>query len=575
VNPGRAPVGDDWVERVRAASDILEIIGQTVMLKRAGRNWVGLCPFHGEKTPSFSVNPERQFYHCFGCKAGGDVFKFVQETDKVGFLEAVELLSRRAGIPIPERRPGERGQRAGLLDALEAAAAAYEQWLADPERGAAARAYLERRGITRDAQRTFRLGLAPAGWDNLAARLRSGFAEEMLVQAGLVARRDTGRGVYDRFRDRLIVPLVATGGTVVGFGARALGDEQPKYLNSPETAVYRKGSFLFALEQARRTLSPDGEAILVEGYFDVIALHQAGLANVVATSGTALTTDHARLLRRLVGRVVLTFDGDAAGREATMRSLGVLLAEGLDPLVVELPVGEDPDTFIRAHGLDGWAQARAAAHDPVAFVQHHMARAGGGRDPREQGLQTLVRLAAVVTDPIRFRLLLERGAETFGVGMGVLAKAIQVHRAKGPSTAVLPAEVARQREREKSIESRLLTAVLYAPDALPDVTRWSDPEDFRDPLCRALAVRLWEGLDPLAAGDEVTLLARELQTSGDPGLDWGAEARGAARRMHERRLREAIHDRRNRLSHAAAGDEATRLMQEIDDLARSLREWTA
>jgi hypothetical protein len=157
----------------------------------------------------------------------------------------------------------------------------------------------------------------------------------------------------------------------------------------------------------------------------------------------------------------------------------------------------------------------------------------------------------------------------------VLAKAIQVHRAKGPSTAVLPAEVARQREREKSIESRLLTAVLYAPDALPDVTRWSDPEDFRDPLCRALAVRLWEGLDPLAAGDEVTLLARELQTSGDPGLDWGAEARGAARRMHERRLREAIHDRRNRLSHAAAGDEATRLMQEIDDLARSLREWTA
>jgi len=243
--------------------------------------------------------------------------------------------------------------------------------------------------------------------------------------------------------------------------------------------------------------------------------------------------------------------------------------------VVDLPTGEDPDTFIRSGGLERWAQARANAHDPVAFVQHHAGRAAGGRDPREQGLQTLVRLAAVVTDPIRLRLLMERGAEAFGIGMGVLAKAIQIHRAKGPSSAVLPGEVARQRIREKSIESRLLTAVLFAPDALPDVTRWSDPEDFRDPLCRALAVRLWDGDDPLVAGDEVTMLARELQASEDPGLDWGAEARGAARRMHERRLKEALQDRRNRLSHAAAGDETMRLMQEIDDLARSLRDGTA
>jgi DNA primase len=576
MTTGRAAApGDEWVERVRAASDIAEVIGQTVALKRQGRNWVGLCPFHGEKTPSFSVNGERQFYHCFGCKAGGDVFKFVQETEKVGFLEAVELLSRRAGIPVPERRPGERGQRTGLLDALEAAAAAYEQWLGDPQAGGAARAYLERRGITRDSQRAFRLGLAPAGWDHLAGRLRGRFSEDVLVQAGLVARRDNGRGVYDRFRDRLMVPLVATGGAVVGFGARALGDDPPKYLNSPETAVYRKGSFLFALEQARRALSPEGEGILVEGYFDAIALHQAGLTNVVATSGTALTPDHARILRRLTGRVVLTFDGDAAGQEATLRSLGVLLAEGLDPFVVDLPPGEDPDTFIRAHGLEGWQRVRAEAHDPASFVQRHMARGTGSRDAREQGLQTMVRLAAGVTDPIRLRLLLERAAETFGVGIGVLARAIHVHRGKGPASAVLPAEVARQRDRERSIESRLLTAVLFAPDALPDVMQWSQPEDFRDPDCRALATRMWEGTDPLAAGDEVTMLARELQATGGPGLDWAAEARGAARRMHERRLREALQDRRNRLSHAAAGDETTRLMQEIDDLARSLREWTA
>ena len=206
----RARGPDDWVERVRAATDIVEYVGQTVALKRVGRNWVGLCPFHQEKTPSFSVNAERQFYHCFSCKAGGDVFTFVQETEHVGFVEAVEILSRRAGIPVPERHPGERGQRAPLLEALESAAAAYERWLADPERGAVARAHLERRGLARDTVRAFRLGYAPEGWEHLAQGLRGKVTEEVLVQAGLAARRESGRGgVYDRFRHRLMVPLVA------------------------------------------------------------------------------------------------------------------------------------------------------------------------------------------------------------------------------------------------------------------------------------------------------------------------------------------------------------------------------
>jgi len=388
---------DDWIERVRAASDIVEVIGQTVALKRTGRNLVGLCPFHQEKTGSFSVNPERQFYHCFGCRAGGDVFRFVQETEKVGFLEAVEILSRRAGIPVPERREaGDSGARGRLHEAREAAAAAYEQWLGDPGRGAAARAYLEGRGLARETQRAFRLGLAPEGWENLVQRLRGRVTDEVLVQAGLAARRETGRGgLYDRFRDRLMVPLVAPGGQVVGFGARALAaGDNPKYLNSPETPVYHKGSFLFALGAARRRTERDGEMIVVEGYFDAIALHQAGLANTVATSGTALTADQARLLKRVVPRVVLTYDGDAAGQEAMVRSLGVLLAEGLDVAVADLPTGEDPDTLVQRGGLEAWQAVRARAADPPVIGT---VRAGRWRlDPRTLADAELEEVAAVL-----------------------------------------------------------------------------------------------------------------------------------------------------------------------------------
>jgi len=575
MSADRATVrSDDWVERVREATDIVELIGQSVTLKRAGRNWTGLCPFHGEKTPSFSVNAERQFYHCFGCKAGGDAFKFVQETEKVGFLEAVEILSRRAGIPVPERRPGERSKRAGLLEALELAAVAYQQWLADPARGAIARAYLDRRGITRESVKAFRLGLAPAGWENLAERLRGKVGEDVLLEAGLVARRDGGRGVYDRFRDRLIVSLCAPGGEVIGFGARTLGDDLPKYLNSPETAVYRKGSFLYGFDQARRAPGADQELILVEGYFDAIALHQAGLRNTVASSGTALTAEHAKLLKRVTARVALTFDGDTAGREATLRSLGVLLAEGLDAVVVDLPAGEDPDTFVRTGGTAGWEQARAAAQDPVGFIRQHIFRGHGPGDPRERALQATVRLASGVSDPIRHRLLLERAAAAFGVGLPVLARAVALQRSGGPADHAVRGVVHRQRGQERSIERKLLTALLIAPQALDRVRTRSSPEDFHDPDCRELAAWLWQGRDPLAAEDAPGPLARELRASEGAELDWDAEAMGAVRRLQERRVREELLDRRNRLSHAA-GDETARLMQEIEGLARTLRELSA
>jgi DNA primase len=581
ANPGggrAARSGDDWVERVREASDLLEIVRETVELRRAGRNWVGLCPFHTEKTPSFTVSPERGLYHCFSCKAGGDVFKFVQEREKIGFLEAAEWLSRRAGIAVPERG-GRRGEgRGAVLEALEAAASSYEQWLRDPTRGAAARQYLDARGLAADTVRAFRLGLAPEGWQNLVDRLGPRVGDQVLLQAGLAARREReGGGLYDRFRHRLMIPLIAPGGAVVGFGARALGEDPPKYLNSPESPVYRKSAFVYALDVARRVAPGAGELAVVEGYFDAIALHQAGVTHAVATSGTALTAEQARTFQRLVPRVALTFDGDAAGREATMRSVGVLLAADLEVLIVDLPPGEDPDSLVRARGREGWNERRAAAYDPVEFVHRHVHRAATAsgsapHDAQERSLQAVVSLAAGVPDPVRVKLLLERAAEVFGVPEGVLSRGVMLRRQGQRIESPVRAAVREQERGASGLERELLRALLQAPEVLDDVRQHLSPEDLRDPACRALAEWLWAGHEGLPDEAPAGPLANELVAAGGASLDWAAEGRGAGHRLVLRRLKEQQRERLNRLKAATAQDEQTRLMHEIDDIARQLHE---
>jgi len=569
---------DDWIERVRASSDIVEVVSQTVSLKRVGRNWVGLCPFHQEKTPSFSVHPERQFFHCFSCKAGGDVFKFVQESEKLGFLEAAELLSRRAGIAIPERRAGERGTRTPLLEALDAASTLFEQWLGDPERGRAARDYLEGRGLSREIIREFRLGLALPGWENLAQRLHDRFAEDVLIQAGLVARRDSSRGgLYDRFRHRLMVPLIAPGGPTLGFGARALAaEDQPKYLNSPETPVYHKGSFLFALEQARRHTDPDGEMILVEGYFDTIALHQSGIRNVVATSGTALTGEQVKMLKRMVARVALTFDGDQAGQDAMMRSLGLLLAEGFDVAVVDLPSGEDPDTLVRRGGANAWHGVRRRAADPVEFVQRHGLRAAKGGDARERALQLVVRLATGVRDPVRRQVLLERASNVFDFSMAVLTRAVEVRGAGSHAAPPSGAPARETRTGEGHLEREFLQAVLSAPHAFEGMRHDLSPEDFRDPSCLELARRLWSET-PGAGGDVAVVLERELMATAREGTEWERVLEAGARRLIRRRLERQYKAAQQRILQLqrqglTTDPETVRLLQESQNLARSISE---
>ena len=581
MKTSNAPPGDDWVERVRAASDLVEIVTQTVPLKRVGRNWMGLCPFHGEKTPSFSVHPERQFYHCFSCKAGGDVFKFIQETEKIGFLEAVERLSRRAGIPVPERGAPGGSTRGPLLAALGAAAEAYEQWLADPGSGAGAKGYLERRGISREAQRAFRLGVAPPGWDPLVRRLEGRFPDEVLISAGLASRRERGgSGIFDRFRNRLMVPLIQAGGDVVGFGARALAPaDEPKYLNSPETAVYHKGSFLFALEQARRNIEPAGEAIVVEGYFDAIALHQAGLTNTVATSGTALTPDHARALRRMTSRVALTYDGDAAGRDAVARSLGVLLQDGLEVVVVDLPATEDPDTLVRRGGIAAWNEVRSRAADPIEFFERHVLRAKGQGDPRERAIQAVVGLATKVADPVRRRLLLERASQVFGMTVEVLDRAVRLKASGQVSERPVASAMRVAREAERGIEGSLLRALLNDPEALVLTSGRIEVEDFQDPACRELARWIWAGGLGTPEDDGAAVLMRDLASS-PAEYHWREEARGAVAKMMIRRLKRRRKDVQEELRRAASEPEQRTLLEqtrdlsrEIEDVERSLRDF--
>ncbi len=385
-----------------------------------------------------------------------------------------------------------------------------------------------------------------------------------------MARREGARGgVYDRFRERLMVPLVDPGGRVVGFGARALGDESPKYLNSPESPVYHKGGFLFGLDRARRAVGPEDELIVVEGYFDAIAMHQAGLRNTVATSGTALTPDQVRMMRRLVGRVLLTYDGDEAGREAMLRSLGVLLAGGLDVRVADLPQGDDPDSLIRRDGRAGWQAMEAQTYDPVEFIQRHVLRRGGSGDPTERALQAVARLLAEVPDPVRVRRLAERADQVFGVRREVIERAVQLRRAGHSEERPLQAAVQARRAAASYAERLLLQALLHRPELLPVARERVDAADFRDAENRALAELLISG-GVSAALDSP--LGRTLLQAGAAPRDWGAEVEACTRRLQRRRLEDTKRRIDERLRQPLDPEETRRLQGEIVRIGQLLKQ---
>ncbi|KAB2671358.1 MAG: DNA primase [Verrucomicrobia bacterium] len=436
---------DQFIEQVRAASDIVDVIGSSLPLKRAGTNFVTLCPFHKEKSPSFNVNPGRGIFHCFGCHKGGDVFRFVQDYENIGFAEAVERLAERARIPLEyEKDPAAaqaRGQRDQLLRLHDALCTRWQSCLATEAAGQVARDYLDRRGVSADAVREFRLGAAPESWDDTVNWARSkGFDQALCEQAGLVVRNAESGRVYDRFRGRLMFPICDEQGRVIAFSGRILqGDEKSaKYVNSPETPLFTKGRVLFALDKARRAIIDAGHAIVCEGQLDTIACHAAGVRNVVAPQGTALTADHARILKRYTDQVVLCFDGDGAGQKAAVRALDDCLGSGLSIRVASIPPPDDPDSYIKAHGADAFRNILSGATEYFDFYLQLLCAT---HDPRsDRGRVAITREMAEKLQRTGSPVMIETYAQKTAVRLALSADTLRSEFRRAQGAAPRPAD---------------------------------------------------------------------------------------------------------------------------------------
>jgi DNA primase len=453
-------IPENIIGEIRQRADIVAVIGRHVQLRKSGRNHKGLCPFHQERGPSFNVNPDKGFYYCFGCHKKGDVFTFVMEYEGKSFLEAAESLAELTGVSLPERTDDpaarramaeQKSERSQLLRLNQAAASYFRSRLRDPA-GAAARDYLAERGVGPDLADRFLLGYAPDEWSALADFLA---AEKLPLQGaetlGLTAPRRSG-GSYDRFRHRLVCPVMQTGGEVVGFSARALpggttsggasGEAPAKYINSPESPLYHKGRLLYGLYQARDAIRLKERAILVEGNFDVVSLHQAGFAEAIAPLGTALTEEQVELLRRLTGRVVLFYDGDRAGRAATLKALRILVAAEVQALIAEIPAGEDPDSLARRGGADALNHILARAKPGVNYFMDHVwspAAATGASDEYARAVREAAELLPSVKDELGRRHLVDHFAAVMNVGIDRLRADLRSAyrgRAASPSAAV-------------------------------------------------------------------------------------------------------------------------------------------
>lgn len=565
---------DPFVEQVRAATDIVGVIQAYVELRRAGRRLRGLCPFHGEKTPSFFVHEENQTFYCFGCQQGGDVFQFLMLQEKLTFPEALHTLAERAGIPIPRERSRERTDDR-LGEAMEVAAEFFRSRLRAPE-GEAARRYLEGRGIGAGAVERFGLGWAPASWDALLQHARRLLPERILLQAGLVIEGE--RGLYDRFRERIIIPIRTAGGRTAAFGGRLLGPGEPKYLNSPETPLYKKGTVLFALGEARDGIRQRGDIVVVEGYFDVIALHAAGIDWAVGTCGTALTPEQAALMRRYSERWTLLFDGDRAGRAAVRRAMDA--AVGVHPgLKIALcPDGLDPDDWVRQVGSEGVLAAFEHALSPLQYLE---AWSVDERITVEQLLPRVAELLRKIGDPMIRERWVQEAAGRFHLTEARIWEVVGRSAGASPSPPK-PAAAPALRPREKQIVS----AAIRRPDLADEIRAIC--EELPDLGRRCVEVLRWvsarfdegasAGAAILSLASEDPALVRDLaflheETVPDEGGEEGELVPEdlllrMRRRLYEHRKRE-ITDRIRRAEDR--GEDVTILLREKQELAAALR----
>ncbi|MBJ22845.1 MAG: DNA primase [bacterium] len=471
-------ISESTIHEIRNRGDIVALVSRYVELKQAGRNWKGLCPFHNEKTPSFNVNPDRQIFHCFGCQEGGDVIGFLMKHEGLSFPEATRTLAAELGIEIPEERDGhDAGVTASLFEANRLAQDLYREALRMPE-GEIARNYLVSRGFDGAAADEFAIGFAPARWDAVAERLKKNRIKgEVGAQAGLLAERKSGQGHYDRLRGRLTFPIQDVRGRVIGFGGRALEAEQePKYLNTPESPVFHKRQAFYGYPAALEPIRRSGRVILCEGYFDRIAFARAGIGEALATCGTALTVEHGAQIRRRTREVVLVFDGDSAGQQATEKALAVLLPHGLRVRAVLIPGGADPDDYLNKEGEDALRGLVDDAPDALELSIRNAMRQGiATPDQKADVVSHVAPLVARVSDPVSRdeyirRVAMAIDASTSAVGAIVRGAA----RGHLPTPQVDQETLGLTRERRDAPEERQLRALaricLQHPNLIGDET---------------------------------------------------------------------------------------------------------
>jgi DNA primase len=583
-----------FIDDLRLQANIVSVVQEYVPLRRAGTKFKGLCPFHSEKTPSFHVDPEKGFFHCFGCHAGGDVFKFLELHEKVGFQDAVRMLAQKFGLSLPEPADGgddaarrDAGLREALLKIHEIASAYFREQLAGPA-GSRARHQLSERGVNGKTIEQLGLGYAPAGRDALKGRLlKQGFPQALLVQSGLVLQRDNGE-IVDRFRNRLMVPICRDSGSVIAFGGRAMeADQIPKYLNSPETPIYSKGRTLYGLNLTKSAIRKLGFVVLVEGYFDFAQLFQTDAAPVVASCGTALTPQQAQLLRRFTSKVVLSFDPDAAGQGATARSCELLVKEGFDVNVVALDSGEDPDAFVRRKGAE---QYRARLRGSRPYLEYLRDRAAAGlnfADPETQRafLAQMLAVAAWLPDPAMRDQFADKVAHTARITAEVVQSEFRKIAAKRQTT-LSSAELPSLGEVKKA-EKALIWWLIQRPAEARAVLGTLDDEDLRTLATRGIfemarslqqepPEQLPSALIQRLSTVDAQLVAR-IASEPAPPATLVDECVRAMKRLRFDRERAAIQREIDRLQELGAtqhGNEIDNLWQRKKDLLHRIEELT-
>jgi len=557
-----------FIDDLKHQADIVVVIQDYVSLKKTGATYKGLCPFHGEKTPSFHVHRDKGFFHCFGCGVGGDVFKFLELHEKIGFGDAIKLLAQRFGVTPPEMEENDEqranaAERETLLKVHESAAKWFQQQLASPA-GARIRRQIESRGITDATSQALGLGFAPPAREALkTALLEEGFSQPVLLRAGLVVQRDDA-SVIDRFRNRLMIPICRDTGSVIAFGGRAVDpDQQPKYLNSPETPIYSKGRTLYGLNVSKNAIRERKFAILVEGYFDFAQVYQAGFQGVVASCGTALTPQQAQQLRRFTNKVVLSFDPDAAGQGAAAKSCEMLAAEGFSVNVAVLPAGEDPDTFVRTKGAPGYAER---LEHSAPYLEYLLDRAAANHnlntdEGRVKFLGDMLPVASRIPDAA----MRDRFADRLSFKARVTDDVVraEIRRAVVQKQPALTKREVSSFGRVTKAEKGLIWLLIHQPEAALDALATLDGPDFEGLAAQVildLARKLNDdkGFSPSALLERLTMVDAQLVTAiaseGEAHVHDAYDCVRIIKRLRWERERAAIQREIDRLQEVGAQD---------------------